>query len=203
MKFPTPFGIGVVKGVKNLSRETYQIATGFRSKQPQYAAHTFPVGLDAPPKLVEIYDWMECGTVDYGYLTGAIPLGSLDPRDEQFMQRGAPVKDLEGIQFDPEKPGKFFKINKLLSEPLRTDLIEFIRAHQRDFSQTHHDIPGINPSIMVHKLNVDPNARPIKQKRRQINLERYATINEEVKNLVEVGLIREAYYRIGLLMLSW
>ena len=51
----------------------------------------FPLGPYVPKKLVEVYDWMECGIVDYGYLTGVIPLGNLDPRDDQFSQRGAPV----------------------------------------------------------------------------------------------------------------
>ena len=87
-----------------------------------------------------------------------------------------------------------FKICRLLSEPFRTNLIKFFRAHQRDFSWTHHYIPGIDPSIAVHKINEDPEARPIKQKRRFFNPKRYATINDEVKKLVEAGSIREAYY---------
>ena len=41
-------------------------------------------------------------------MIGAIPLGSLDPRDKHFMQRGAPVEDFEEIQFDPEKAWKNF-----------------------------------------------------------------------------------------------
>ena len=98
MKFPTPFGVGVYEGVQNLSKETYWVATSFRSKQPQYPQNTFPIGPDEPPKPVEIYDWMECGAVDYGYLMGAIPLGSLDPRDDQFSQRGPLVIDLEKNQ---------------------------------------------------------------------------------------------------------
>ena len=42
------------------------------------------------------------------------------------------------------------------------NLIKFIWADEEDFAWTHHDIPGIGPSIMVYKLNVDPYARPIK-----------------------------------------
>ena len=53
---------------------------------------------------------------------------------------------------------------------------------------------GIDPLIAVHKLNEDPDARPIKQKRRSFNRERYAVIGKEVKKLVEVESIREAYY---------
>ena len=53
-------------------------------------------------------------------------LGKSRPQDEQFAQRGALIEDLKEVQFDLEKPGKNFKIGKLLSEPLRTDLVEFI-----------------------------------------------------------------------------
>ena len=34
MKFPTPFGIGVVEGVQTLSRKTYWMATSYRLEQP-------------------------------------------------------------------------------------------------------------------------------------------------------------------------
>ena len=77
---------------------------------------------------------MECGAVDYGYLMGAIPLGSLDPKYDQFSQRRASVKDLEEIEFDSKKPNKTFKIEKLLAELSRTDLIKFLRAHRGEFS---------------------------------------------------------------------
>ena len=96
--------------------------------------------------------------VNYGYLTRAIPLGSLDPRDDQFSQREASVEDLEEIEFDPKKLGKTFKIGRLLVELLRENIIEFLRAHQGDFTWTHQDILGIDLLIVVHKLNEDPEA---------------------------------------------
>lgn len=123
--------------------------------------------------------------VNYGYINGAIQLGSLDLRDEFYEQRGAPVEELEEIKFSPDKLGKNFKIGKLLSEPLQKKLIEFIRAHKANFSWNHHEIPGINPSIMMQKLSVDPKVKLVKQKRRSFNLERYTTINSEVENLME------------------
>ena len=109
MKFPTPFGIGVCEGIQTLSRKTYRVAKSFQSKHPKYAPHTFPIGPDSPPEAIEVYDWMKCGIVNYGYLTREIPLGSL-LLDDQFAQKGALVKDLKEIEFDPEQLGKTFKI---------------------------------------------------------------------------------------------
>ena len=82
MKFPTTIQVGVVEGVQILSRETYRMTTSYRSEQPQYAPHTLPIDSGAPLKPIEMYDWMECSSVNYGYLTGVITLGILDPRDE-------------------------------------------------------------------------------------------------------------------------
>ena len=55
-------------------------------------------------------------------------------------------------------------------------------------------MPGINPSIIVHKLNVDPAYKPIVQKRRKFDPERYTAINKEVGKLLTAEFIREVHY---------
>ena len=81
-----------------------------------------------------------------------------------------------------------------MREPPQTKLIEFIRAHKVDFAWTSHDIPVIDLSIMMNKLNMDQKAKPVKQKIRSFNPERYAEINTEVDKLIEAGSIREVHY---------
>ena len=53
---------------------------------------------------------------------------------------------------------------------------------------------GINPSILVHKLNVSPSFFPIRQKKRVFAQERDKAITEEVRKLLEADFIREVYY---------
>ncbi|KAL5567724.1 hypothetical protein UlMin_024299 [Ulmus minor] len=55
-------------------------------------------------------------------------------------------------------------------------------------------MPGIDPNVIVHRLNIDPNFKPIKQKRRTFNAERYMAINTEIDKLLKVGFIEEANY---------
>lgn len=104
------------------------------------------------------------------------------------------MEELEEISFSSDELEKTFKIEKLLKEPLWTELIELLKAHREDFDWTHHDIPGIDPSIMVHKLTVDLKAKLIKQKHRSFNPERYAAINFEVEKLLKAKSIREVLY---------
>jgi hypothetical protein len=55
-------------------------------------------------------------------------------------------------------------------------------------------MPGIDPSIIIHKLNVEPNHQPVKQRMRAFAAERNQAIAEEVEKLVKAGFIREVDY---------
>ena len=55
-------------------------------------------------------------------------------------------------------------------------------------------MPEINPSIMVHRLNVSPTFPPIRQKKRVFAQERDRAIAEEVYKLEDIDFIREVYY---------
>ena len=55
-------------------------------------------------------------------------------------------------------------------------------------------MPRINPSVMVHRLNVSPSFPPIRQKKRVFAPERDQAIVEEVRKLQEASFIREVYY---------
>ncbi|XP_058068612.1 uncharacterized protein LOC131217667 [Magnolia sinica] len=62
------------------------------------------------------------------------------------------------------------------------------------FAWSHADMSGISPEVLVHRLNVEPDHKPVKQKRRPFDTERYEAIAEEVSILLDVGFIEEVYY---------
>ena len=66
--------------------------------------------------------------------------------------------------------------------------------NQDVFAWSHEDMPGIDPSIIVHRLNVNPASLPIRQKKRVFAQKRDKAIAEEVRKLLEVGFIRVVYY---------
>ena len=55
-------------------------------------------------------------------------------------------------------------------------------------------MPRVDPSVMVHRLNVLPTFPPICQKRHVFAQERDRAIAEEVRKLQEADFIREVYY---------
>jgi hypothetical protein len=62
------------------------------------------------------------------------------------------------------------------------------------FAWCHDDMPGIDPSVISHGLNVDLNYRPVKQKRRNFAPKRNQAIHEELERLLKDGFIREVDY---------
>ena len=53
---------------------------------------------------------------------------------------------------------------------------------------------GIDPSVIIHRLNVHPSSKPVRQKKRVFALERDNAIKEEVQKLTTAQFIWEVYY---------
>jgi hypothetical protein len=73
---------------------------------------------------------------------------------------GEPVKDLE--EFEMGDPGKKIHVGSQLPQLVKEDLVAFLRCNSDVFAWSHEDMLGIDLSVIVHKLNVDPNHRPVK-----------------------------------------
>ena len=105
-----------------------------------------------------------------------------------------PVKKLEEIPLNSSDPGQTTKIGTLAYPAIRQELIAFLRGNRDVFAWGHEDMPGIDPSVIVHRLNVSHAFPPIRQKKRVFAPEQDRAIAEEVQKLQEANFIREVYY---------
>ena len=105
-----------------------------------------------------------------------------------------PVEELEEVILDELRPGRTTRMGTLASPTVRQDLANFLRMNQDVFAWGHEDMPGIDPSVIVHMLNVNPDSSPVRQKKRVFAQERDKAVAEEVRKLLEAGFIREVYY---------
>ena len=55
-------------------------------------------------------------------------------------------------------------------------------------------MPGIDPAVICHKLNVDPNHKPVIQKARRTGVPQTEAVVEEVEKLLEAQAIKEVHY---------
>ena len=104
------------------------------------------------------------------------------------------VEELEEISLDESRPERTTRMGTLANPLIRQDLAAFLRMSQDVFAWNHEDMPRIDPSVIVHKLNVNPASSPIRQRKQVFAQKRDKAIAEEVRKLLEVGFIREVYY---------
>ena len=105
-----------------------------------------------------------------------------------------PVERLEEILLDDSKLDRTAKIGTLTSSTIRQALITFLKHNWDVFAWSHEDMPGIDPSIMVYRLNVSPFFPFIRKKKWVFAPEQDQAIVEEVYKLQEANFIREVYY---------
>ncbi|KAL2237770.1 UNVERIFIED_CONTAM: Transposon Tf2-12 polyprotein [Sesamum indicum] len=73
-------------------------------------------------------------------------------------------------------------------------MIDFLRSNNYLFAWSPSDFQGINPEVIVHRLNIDSQVKPVKQKKRVFGIERNKIIEEEVNKLLQAGFVREIQY---------
>ena len=74
------------------------------------------------------------------------------------------VEKLEKVFLDDSNHERTTRIGTLASPAIRQVLMAFLRSNRDIFAWTHEDMPRIDPSIIVHRLNVSPSYSPIRQK---------------------------------------
>ena len=86
--------------------------------------------------------------------------------------RASPHEDMELIEFAPGQPSKTFKIGTKLDKKHRLALIRLIREYEEVFAWSPEDMPGVDPAVATHKLHINPNYHPVRQKKRNFNDEK-------------------------------
>ena len=90
---------------------------------------------------------------------------------EEQQTVAEPVEGLEEILLDNSRPERKTRIGTLASPPIRQALMTFLRKNQDVFTWSHEDMLRIDPSIMVHRLNMSPSFPLIHQKKKVFSQE--------------------------------
>ena len=71
------------------------------------------------------------------------------------------IEALEIVDLVEGNANKMTKIGTTLSPEMRTRLIRFLKENLDVFAWSHEDMPGISPEVIQHRLNVDPERKPV------------------------------------------
>ncbi|XP_024012926.1 uncharacterized protein LOC112087144 [Eutrema salsugineum] len=125
----------------------------------------------------------------------ACVISSLGPTDKLIIQNTKPKQEsIVQVCIDELRPERQVGIGAELDSVIRKPLIHFLKQHSSTFAWSAEDMPGIDPQIACHELNIDPTYKPIKQKHRKLGPEKAQAVNDEVERLLKAGSITEVKY---------
>ena len=99
------------------------------------------------------------------------------------------MEEINEVPIYPDFPEHKIQIGARLNDTLREQVISFLKNNHDCFAWSHEDMTSINSKVAVHRLQVDPNYQPIKQKRRTFAFEQNKIINDEIQKLIDVGSV--------------
>jgi len=82
---------------------------------------------------------------------------------------------------DEANPKPIF-IRENLSPFEKEDLIQLIREYIDVFAWNYENMPGLDPQIAIHRLNINLDSKPIKQQQQRFCPEIMEAIESEVKS---------------------
>ena len=71
------------------------------------------------------------------------------------------VEALEEVEMVEGKTTKTTRIGTTLSPEMRSMLIQFLKENLDIFAWSHEEMPGISLKVIEHKLNVNPEKKPV------------------------------------------
>ncbi|XP_027120412.2 uncharacterized protein [Coffea arabica] len=80
-------------------------------------------------------------------------------------------------------------ISAHLSPRQEDDLIRLLRDHKEAIGWSVADIKGISPSLCMHQIRLEEDAKPVRQAQRRLNPLMMEVVKKEILKLLEVGII--------------
>ncbi|XP_052490838.1 uncharacterized protein LOC128043069 [Gossypium raimondii] len=87
----------------------------------------------------------------------------------------------ESIEIMSLEEGKEVKIGSDISAKTRQDLIELLREFKDVFPWSYQDMPGLSTDMVVHRLPIREDCKPVQQKLRRMRPDIVLKIKEEVQ----------------------
>ena len=121
----------------------------------------------------------------------------VDPRPSSDEDEGnkIPPKALKPDENEIEEitlvqvTNKVIKVSKILSQEIKADLANLMKENADLFVWSVANMPGIDLTIITHKLNVIEGSKSVKQKKRSMALENDKVVVEEVQKILDIVLV--------------
>ena len=80
-------------------------------------------------------------------------------------------------------------ISANLSEHEEERLLKTLKKHRAAIGYTLDDLKGISPTLCQHKINLEEDAKPVRDHQRRLNPKMKEVVRKEILKLLEAGII--------------
>jgi hypothetical protein len=128
-------------------------------------------------------------------LLSSFPIYSIDLTEDGKLGYGFTSADeLEEIDIGTgDKPRPTF-ISKKLHPSLREPMITLLKEYADCFAWDYTEMPGLDRSIVEHRLPLKSGFRPFQQRIRQMKADVLVEVKKEIEKMIEAGFIRACRY---------
>ncbi|XP_075507650.1 uncharacterized protein LOC142544492 [Primulina tabacum] len=112
-------------------------------------------------------------------------------RGDQPSSRKYYVEAVRADQSKTKREGKKVRMDEVRGRVIEKGEVHFVVEEEQEMIE---QLTGISPLISEHQLNILPGSHPIKQKKRHFGPEKDKVIDEQVKELLQAGHIREIQF---------
>jgi hypothetical protein len=102
--------------------------------------------------------------------------------------------DFTRVALDPRVQDRTMCIGAKMSPEEQAELLQFLDKNSDVFAWPTSDLIGVSREVIEHKLQVNPNVKPKKQKLHKMSEEKIEAVKAEVQCLLDIGFIREVRY---------
>lgn len=121
--------------------------------------------------------------------------GRFDTLPEHYQERSSIlIEPTEAVNIGTTEQPKILHPTTSLSEVEMQQYVEFFKRRQINFAWSYADTPRLDPELIMHHLNVNPGAKPVKHKLRKMHLHIALLVKAELLKLLDVGFIRPIAY---------
>ena len=112
--------------------------------------------------------------------------------EKRFELREPPTEDkVMQVNLGSQDNPKPIFISESLSLTEKEELIILIKEYIDVFAWSYEDMPGLDPQVAMHRLNIKPDVKPVKQQQRRFRPNIMEAIEAEVHKLIACGFLRE------------
>ncbi|KAH9313460.1 hypothetical protein KI387_044579, partial [Taxus chinensis] len=116
--------------------------------------------------------------------------------DDSYIQRALPSETQTmlnestiEINIHTEEDPHIVKIGQSLNTSEQAAFTTFLHARNQAFAWSYADMLGIDPTIAVHNITLNPDSKPVKQKLRKMHPRIALLVKEELQRLLSVSFI--------------